>query len=137
MLQNEFNENRKKNLKKLEDILREEEKNEKNQKRRYYRHNISYEHLEEKHFYYKSNTTNANDIIDSLLEFQETLENKDLYQSFRKLKPKDIEIIKMRYVDQLSFKEIAEQLDMKEDTVGKRHRRAIDKLRKGILKPKK
>lgn len=137
MYKNESSDKNKNIYEELEDILKEEEKNEKNQKRRYYRHNISYEHLEEKHFYYKSDTTDANDIIDSMLEFQETIENRPLYQAFRKLKSKDIEIIKMRYVDQLSFKEIAEQLGMKEDTVGKRHRRAIDKLRKDIIKPKK
>ncbi|GMQ55953.1 hypothetical protein AN1V17_03450 [Vallitalea sediminicola] len=123
--------------KELLNIIDLEDKNEMNQKRRYYRHNISYEHLQEQHFYYDTNTLNTNDkIIDSLLDFSETIENTNLYDAFKKLKPCDIKIIKMRYVNQLSFKEIAEQLDMKEDTVGKRHRRALDKLRKDIIKTK-
>lgn len=121
----------------LEVVLNEEMKNEKNQKRRYYRHNISYEYLEEKHFYCKDNTSYTNSIIDSMLEFQETIEDDALYQAFRKLNEKDIEIIKLRYIEQLTFKEIALELNTKEDTVGKRHRRAISKLKKEILNNKK
>lgn len=123
--------------KELLNIIDLEDKNEMNQKRRYYRHNISYEHLQEQHFYYNTKTYKTNDdIINSLLDFSETIENIDLYKALKKLKSCDIEIIKMRYVNQLSFKEIAKQLNMKEDTVGKRHRRALDKLRKDIFKTK-
>ncbi|MCT4687542.1 sigma-70 family RNA polymerase sigma factor [Vallitalea sp.] len=133
-----------KNFYKNEDISNEllniidlEDKKEMNQKRRYYRHNVSYEQLQDQHFYYNTKTLQTNDdIIDSILDFSETIENIDLYKALKKLKPCDIEIIKMRYVNQLSFKEIAEQLNMKEDTVGKRHRRALDKLRKDIFKTK-
>ncbi|WP_273321538.1 sigma-70 family RNA polymerase sigma factor [Vallitalea guaymasensis] len=123
--------------KELLNIIDLEDKKEMNQKRRYYRHNISYEHLQEQHFYYNTKPYKTNDdIINSLLDFSETIENIDLYKALKKLKSCDIEIIKMRYVNQLSFKEIAEQLNMKEDTVGKRHRRALDKLRKDIFKTK-
>lgn len=117
----------------IKTAMEEEDKIEKNQARRYYRHNISFDRLEEQHIYKPHLLSTKDNLVDTILDFSEAIENKNLYQSLKQLKEIDVKIINMRYVEQLSFKEIAEQLSMKEDTVGKRHRRALDKLKKSMF----
>lgn len=117
----------------IKSVIEEEDKMEKNQARRYYRHNISFDKLEEQHIYKPHLSNTKEDLVDAIFDFSEAIENKNLYQSLKQLKEIDKKIINMRYVEQLSFKEIAEQLAMKEDTVGKRHRRALDKLKKSMF----
>lgn len=117
----------------IKSVIEEEDKMEKNQARRYYRHNISFDKLEEQHIYKPHLSHTKEDLVDTIFDFSEAIENKNLYQSLKQLKEIDKKIINMRYVEQLSFKEIAEQLAMKEDTVGKRHRRALDKLKKSMF----
>ncbi len=117
----------------IKTVIEEEDKIEKNQARRYYRHNISFDRLEEQHIYKPHLLNTKDNLVNIIFNFSEAMENKNLYYSLKQLKEIDVKIINMRYVEQLSFKEIAEQLSMKEDTVGKRHRRALDKLRKSMI----
>jgi RNA polymerase sigma-70 factor (ECF subfamily) len=53
----------------------------------------------------------------------------------RALKPTEFEIIWLRIVDELSYGEIAEIFDLAEDTVRKRHVRALLKVRKSFSDP--
>ncbi len=110
-----------------------ENKREFNQKRTYYRHNISLNYLEDE-FYYKPKLKSEEVFINSSLDFEQKIDNANLFESLKKLKPCDIEIIRLRYDQQLSFKEIAEKLNMKENTVGKRHERSLQKLRNYMIK---
>lgn len=116
----------------IKEALEDEERKEKNSLRRYYRHNISFNHLEEQHIYKAHMSKTKGDLTDIILDFSEGIENTNLYKSLKQLKEIDMEIIRMRYELQLSFKEIADELAMKEDTVGKRHRRALDRLRNSM-----
>ncbi|WP_105614137.1 sigma factor-like helix-turn-helix DNA-binding protein [Vallitalea okinawensis] len=115
------------------DVIAFEDKQEKNQQRRYYRHNVSLELMNEWYIHYtKSQVINDNRMIKELnkyLSFVETIEDLDLYDALHELTDFDIRIIKMRYEGQLTFKQIGECLKMKEDTVAKRHKRALRKLK--------
>ncbi len=58
----------------------------------------------------------------------------DLYKALENIKPIFREIVMLRYSDKLSRKEIAEFLDISENTVKSRLRLALGKLRKSLPK---
>lgn len=61
--------------------------------------------------------------------FQERLEAKDMLKILDKLDSSDKEIVVMRYIDELTPKEIAEISDLSENAVSVRIHRAIKKIR--------
>jgi RNA polymerase sigma-70 factor (ECF subfamily) len=69
-----------------------------------------------------SGTTPGHDL------FREELRQR-VQEALRRLTPPDSEILVMRYLEDLSFPEIAEILGMGESAAKMRHLRAIEKIR--------
>ena len=54
----------------------------------------------------------------------------DLEEAIASLKPKDAELIRMKYFDGMTIREISASLELPYETVKKRHQRALHKLRR-------
>ena len=125
-----------KNLEMVYQFLKEQEKKDKNQDRRYYRHNISLEYLDEKSVplkveHYKVDSDVEKE-AEALLAFIDAISNEHLIKALKKLTKSDLEIIELKYRFGLSINEIAIKLSLNNESAKKRHQRAIAKLRKDL-----
>ena len=66
------------------------------------------------------------DIADSLAD------RLDLEAALKSLKPEEFDIIRMKYYDGMTIKEIADSLNLSYETVKKRHQRSLTKLQKAL-----
>lgn len=57
----------------------------------------------------------------------------DIERAMKFLKPNELQVIRMKYYDGMSVREIAESLDLPYETVKKRHQRSILKLGKSLM----
>ena len=111
----------------------EDDKKEFNQNRVYYRHNRPFESMGEQNVIdqssvYESSVDDSKD-FNERQDFLDILENQELFAALKKLKKSDLEVIVLRYRSGLSFKDIAQRLNISFDTVKKKHIRALAKLR--------
>lgn len=60
-------------------------------------------------------------------------EKMDVERALKELRPEELEIIRMKYYDGMTIREIAESLKLPYETVKKRHQRSIKKLKKSIV----
>ena len=125
-----------KNLEMVYQFLKEQEKKDKNQDRRYYRHNISLEYLDEKSVPLKGHNYKSDSDVEkeaeALLAFIDAISNEHLIKALKKLTKSDLEIIELKYRLGLSINEIAIKLSLNNESAKKRHQRAIAKLRKDL-----
>ena len=125
-----------KNLEMVYEFLKDQEKNDKNQDRRYYRHNISLEYLDEKSVPLKGEKYKVDSDVEkeaeALLAFIDAISNEHLIKALKKLTKSDLEIIELKYRFGLSINEIAIKLSLNNESAKKRHQRAIAKLRKDL-----
>ena len=125
-----------KNLEMVYQFLKEQEKKDKNQDRRYYRHNISLEYLDEKSVPLKGDNYKGDSDVEketeALLAFIDAISNEHLVKALKKLTKSDLEIIELKYRFGLSINEIAIKLSLNNESAKKRHQRAIAKLRKDL-----
>ena len=125
-----------KNLEMVYEFLKDQEKNDKNQDRRYYRHNISLEYLAEKNVHLKGDNYKGDSDVEkeaeALLAFIDAISNEHLVKALKKLTKSDLEIIELKYRFGLSINEIAIKLSLNNESAKKRHQRAIAKLRKDL-----
>ena len=125
-----------KNLEIIHEFLKEQEKKDKNQDRRYYRHNISLEYLAEKNVPLKGDHYKGDSDVEkeaeALLAFIDAISNEHLVKALKKLTKSDLEIIELKYRFGLSINEIAIKLSLNNESAKKRHQRAIAKLRKDL-----
>ena len=56
----------------------------------------------------------------------------DLEAALKSLKPEEFDIIRMKYYDGMTIKEIADSLNLSYETVKKRHQRSLTKLQKAL-----
>ena len=56
----------------------------------------------------------------------------DLEAALQSLKPEEFDIIRMKYYDGMTIKEIADSLNLSHETVKKRHQRSLTKLQKAL-----
>lgn len=73
-------------------------------------------------------TLSLDDLDVSDLE-EESGESSHIIRSLEMLSPEDQEVMRLRYFEGLSFKEIAGLLNKEENTIKVRHHRSLDKLR--------
>ena len=66
------------------------------------------------------------DMADSLAD------RLDLKAALKSLKPEEFDIIRMKYYDGMTIKEIADSLNLSYETVKKRHQRSLTKLQKAL-----
>ena len=66
------------------------------------------------------------DMADSLAD------RLDLEAALKSLKPEEFDIIRMKYYDGMTIKEIADSLNLSYETVKKRHQRSLTKLQKAL-----
>lgn len=125
-----------KNLEMVYQFLKEQEKKDKNQDRRYYRHNISLEYLDENSVPLKGDNYKGDSDVEkeaeALLAFIDAISNEHLIKALKKLTKSDLEIIELKYRFGLSINEIAIKLSLNNESAKKRHQRAIAKLRKDL-----
>ena len=57
----------------------------------------------------------------------------DLEQAMKELRPDELEIIRMKYYDGMTIREIAASLNLPYETVKKRHHRSLGKLRRTLI----
>lgn len=57
----------------------------------------------------------------------------DLEQAMKELRPDELEIIRMKYYDSMTIREIAASLNLPYETVKKRHHRSLGKLRRTLI----
>ena len=90
-----------KNLEMVYQFLKEQEKKDKNQDRRYYRHNISLEYLDEKSVPLKGDNYKSDSDVEkeaeALLAFIDAISNEHLVKALKKLTKSDLEIIELKY----------------------------------------
>ncbi|MBP2028122.1 DNA-directed RNA polymerase specialized sigma24 family protein [Acetoanaerobium pronyense] len=126
----------KKSLEMVHEFLKEQEKKDKNQDRRYYRHNISLEYLEKKFVPLKVENYKCDSDVEkeaeALLAFIDAISNEHLIKALKKLTKSDLEIIELKYRFGLSINEIAIKLSLNNESTKKRHQRALAKLRKDL-----
>ena len=125
-----------KNLEMVYQFLKEQEKKDKNQDRRYYRHNISLEYLDKNNVLLKGDNYKGDSDVEkeaeALLAFIDAISNEHLIKALKKLTKSDLEIIELKYRFGLSINEIAIKLSLNNESAKKRHQRAIAKLRKDL-----
>ena len=125
-----------KNLEMVYEFLKDQEKKDKNKDRRYYRHNISLEYLDEKSVALKGDNYKGDSDVEkeaeALLAFIDAISNEHLIKALKKLTKSDLEIIELKYRFGLSINEIAIKLSLNNESAKKRHQRAIAKLRKDL-----
>ena len=56
----------------------------------------------------------------------------DLEAALQSLKPEEFDIIRMKYYDGMTIKEIADSLNLSYETAKKRHQRSLTKLQKAL-----
>ena len=125
-----------KNLEMVYEFLKDQEKKDKNQDRRYYRHNISLEYLDKNNVLLKGDNYKGDSDVEkeaeALLAFIDAISNEHLVKALKKLTKSDLEIIELKYRFGLSINEIAIKLSLNNESAKKRHQRAIAKLRKDL-----
>ena len=125
-----------KNLEMVYEFLKDQEKKDKNQDRRYYRHNISLEYLDKNNVLLKGDNYKGDSDVEkeaeALLAFIDAISNEHLVKALKKLTKSDLEIIELKYRFGLSINEIAIKLSLNNESAKKRHQRAIAKLRKNL-----
>ena len=66
-------------------------------------------------------------------DMADSLANRlDLEAALKSLKPEEFDIIRMKYYDGMTIKEIADSLNLSYETVKKRHQRSLTKLQKAL-----
>ena len=63
---------------------------------------------------------------------EEIADRLDLEAALKSLKPEEFDIIRMKYYDGMTIKEIADSLNLSYETVKKRHQRSLTKLQKAL-----
>ena len=128
----------------ISNFLAEEERTEINQERRYYYKNTSIEYLREYNVPVEQLAMQgSNDIFDEAVGdnpdfgLLDIIENKSLQAALSGLKKIDITILTMKYRYGMSLEEIGAALNKDRSTVGKRHKNAIDALKKQICRNNK
>ncbi len=122
-----------------EQILTQLNRMDDNSARRYRRYNKSLDAMGEKTIVNESSRSGCmfedeNNKTYHNLGFLQSIENDVLYNSLSGLNSNEILIILFVYDKGLTFNDIAAIMNSNYDTVQKRHYRAIDKLKKNLLK---
>lgn len=73
------------------------------------------------------------DVADTTADMDMSEARLDVERAMEQLKPEDVEIIRMKYYEGKSVREIAESLGLPYETVKKRHQRGLSKLRMLLL----
>ena len=73
-------------------------------------------------------------VVDSELESLEDDDAREAYELLKPLKPEDRELLIMRYVEEMSYKEIAEKVGSNDKAVAKKVERLLKKCREMNLK---
>lgn len=63
-------------------------------------------------------------------EEEQLIQRADLEAAMRSLSPDEFDLIRMKYYDGMTIREIAESINIPYETVKKRHQRTLDKLRR-------
>ena len=125
--------------KEISSFLEEEARFEVNQGRRYYYKNTSIEYLRDcnvpiEQLAVKKNDDIFNEAVIDNPDFglMDIVEDEALVAALSGLKRIDVMILTMKYRDGLSLEEIGVALNKDRSTVGKRHKNAIDTLKKRL-----
>lgn len=114
-------------------VIEEETKKEKNNERKYYRHNISLEYLQScdvpVEFAETEKDSQVEKDVDKLMKFIDLISDPRLIKALKSLKEEDFRVIELRYRFGLSINEIAVKLQLKDEAAKKKHQRAIKKLK--------
>ncbi|WP_243128213.1 RNA polymerase sigma factor [Clostridium niameyense] len=133
-----LNEEKEEKFLEIEMVIEEELKKEKNNERRYYRHNISLEYLENLNvpvgIFCEKDSTSFNKEMEALFDFIDLISNEKLLQALKKLNESDFKLLELRYRYGFSLNEIAIKLQIKNTTARQRHIRVLAKLKSMIEK---
>lgn len=118
------------------DFIEQENKNEMNHNRRYYRHNISLEYLTEKavpvETFNKAKSIEDSNDFKELIDFIEDIENPSLLMALRSLPKKDFELIYMIFQLDIKACEIAKIMHQSKANVSKKYTRILKKIKQFI-----
>ncbi len=93
---------------------------------------ISRYHKEQREYDRRADIS-AEELPGDIFQFEQAELRTDMEQAMRALKPNELQIIRMKYYEGMSVREIADSLDLPYETVKKRHLRSVRKLGQNLM----